>query len=113
MAKIQLAGYLCDRCEHTWVPREDTDYPKVCPKCKSPYWDTPRKDYATFRDTIAEILSASGEPMTWTQVRNEAKLPQKFPNNKWVHKMEQDIGLVREKLSNGTTLWKLDEEQRA
>lgn len=42
MANIKLEGYKCERCGHTWVPREK-DKPKVCPKCKSPYWDTPRK----------------------------------------------------------------------
>jgi DNA-directed RNA polymerase subunit RPC12/RpoP len=44
MAKITLQGYQCERCEHTWVPRQDSkEEPKVCPKCKSPYWNTPRQ----------------------------------------------------------------------
>jgi DNA-directed RNA polymerase subunit RPC12/RpoP len=44
MPTITLKGYLCERCGHKWVPKEDTrGKPKVCPKCKSPYWDTPRK----------------------------------------------------------------------
>ena len=44
MAKVKLTvmGYRCERCEHEWVPREDAP-PRVCPKCKSPYWDRPRK----------------------------------------------------------------------
>lgn len=35
----------CLRCGHKWTPRTDKP-PKVCPnpKCKSPYWDKPRKD---------------------------------------------------------------------
>jgi NADH pyrophosphatase NudC (nudix superfamily) len=37
-----LKGWECERCGHTWVPR-DEDQPRVCPKCKSPYWDKPRK----------------------------------------------------------------------
>jgi predicted Zn-ribbon and HTH transcriptional regulator len=41
MGEITLKGYVCERCEHTWVPRED-ERPRVCPKCKSPYWDVPR-----------------------------------------------------------------------
>lgn len=40
---ITLLGYRCERCAHAWVPRESTSSPKVCPKCKSPYWNTPRK----------------------------------------------------------------------
>jgi len=43
MPKVTLEGWKCFRCEHTWLPRED-EHPKVCPKCKSPYWDTPRRD---------------------------------------------------------------------
>jgi predicted Zn-ribbon and HTH transcriptional regulator len=42
LPEITLKGYLCERCGHTWVPKENIK-PKVCPKCKSPYWDTPRK----------------------------------------------------------------------
>ena len=43
MAKVQLLGYQCERCTHIWVPKSDVQ-PRVCPKCKSPYWDTPRKN---------------------------------------------------------------------
>jgi uncharacterized CHY-type Zn-finger protein len=42
MGEITLKGFVCERCNHKWVPRED-EMPKVCPKCKSPYWDKPRK----------------------------------------------------------------------
>jgi predicted Zn-ribbon and HTH transcriptional regulator len=45
MAKIQLTvwGYRCERCEHEWIPRDKDEEPRVCPKCKSPYWNKPRK----------------------------------------------------------------------
>lgn len=36
-------GYRCERCEHEWLPRDKDKEPRVCPKCKSPYWDTPRR----------------------------------------------------------------------
>jgi len=44
MAKVQLVvwGYRCERCGHEWVPRDKEQEPKVCPKCKSPYWNRPR-----------------------------------------------------------------------
>ena len=32
----------CTRCGHKWYPRTP-ERPRVCPKCKSPYWDKPRK----------------------------------------------------------------------
>ena len=44
MAKIMLEGYKCERCKHEWVPRNKEECPNVCPKCKSPYWDKPRKN---------------------------------------------------------------------
>ena len=43
MAEIMLKGFKCERCGHEWARRGDTA-PKVCPKCKSPYWNTPRKE---------------------------------------------------------------------
>lgn len=45
MAQILLPGYRCERCNHEWVARrqEEARVPRVCPKCKSPYWDQPRK----------------------------------------------------------------------
>jgi len=42
MGKIRLEGYICERCGHVWRARTEKD-PKVCPKCKSPYWNEPRK----------------------------------------------------------------------
>lgn len=43
MPKVQIWGYRCERCSHEWVPRDKASEPRVCPKCKSPYWNTPRK----------------------------------------------------------------------
>jgi predicted Zn-ribbon and HTH transcriptional regulator len=44
MARVMLAGFRCERCGHEWVPRDKSQEPRVCPKCKSPYWDRPRRD---------------------------------------------------------------------
>lgn len=43
MAKIQMDGYRCERCMHEWAPRNTTDIPRVCPSCKSAYWNRPKK----------------------------------------------------------------------
>jgi hypothetical protein len=56
MEKIEVWGYRCKRCGHVWLPRgqhrgqykEDAtegepELPRVCPKCKSPYWNVPRR----------------------------------------------------------------------
>ena len=44
MAKIEvkLPGYRCERCGHEWITRGKSE-PLVCPKCKSAYWNIPRK----------------------------------------------------------------------
>jgi hypothetical protein len=60
--------------------------------------------YEDFRDKIQETLRKSG-PITWTEIRTEAKLPQAFPNNKWVHRLEKDIKLKRNKDSHGIIKW--------
>ena len=44
MAEIMLRGYKCERCTHQWYPRNKSN-PKVCPKCKSPYWDRPKQKH--------------------------------------------------------------------
>jgi len=36
-----IQTYKCLRCGHVWVPRKK-EKPRVCPKCKSPYWDKPK-----------------------------------------------------------------------
>ena len=43
MGEVTLKGYICERCKHKWVPREEKNKPLVCPKCKSPYWDRKKR----------------------------------------------------------------------
>ena len=43
MARVTLEGFRCERCHHEWVPRSKEEEPRVCPKCKSPYWNMPRQ----------------------------------------------------------------------
>lgn len=56
LVKLVMWGYRCLRCRHEWVPRgveppkeegkkppDPEEEPRVCPKCKSPYWNRPRK----------------------------------------------------------------------
>ena len=46
LKQITVWGYVCERCEHEWIPKNKDDKPRVCPKCKSPYWDKPRRNKA-------------------------------------------------------------------
>ncbi len=112
---ITVMGYRCERCSHEWIPRggeRGERGPAVCPDCKSAYWDRPRKKpaammtYEDFRDTIKRTLTASGA-LTWTEIRTIAKLPEKFPNNKWVRRMEGDITLKRNRDVHGIIKWSL------
>ena len=109
---ITVMGFRCERCGHEWIPRgsADDDEPKVCPSCKSPYWSRPRKSatsYEAFSKAIADTLEKAEKPLTWTEVRTLARLPQAFPNNKWVRNMEIDIGLKRERDAHGIIHWRL------
>lgn len=37
---IKVKHYVCNKCGHTWQPRPGaTDYPRMCPGCKSIKWD--------------------------------------------------------------------------
>jgi predicted Zn-ribbon and HTH transcriptional regulator len=42
MGDALLQGYRC-RCGHEWLPRTKGERPRVCPKCKSPNWDRPKR----------------------------------------------------------------------
>jgi hypothetical protein len=117
MARIPITvmGYRCERCEYEWIPRGETDTePKVCARCKSPYWNRARKSapattYEHFRARVRKALEQAGRPLTWTEVRTAARLPQALPNNKWVRTMETDIGLRREK-NKGVIHWSLTKD---
>lgn len=39
--KINIQELECKRCNHKWHPRQ-VDI-RICPKCKSPYWDREKK----------------------------------------------------------------------
>jgi hypothetical protein len=110
---ITVMGCRCDRCDFEWIPRILDEEPKFCPKCKSPYWNTPRKraapmlTYEEFRDRIRRALAGTENGLTWTEIRTTAKLPQAFPNNQWVRRLEADIGLRRPKDSHGIIRWQL------
>jgi hypothetical protein len=114
---ITVMGFRCDRCEHEWIPRETTGEPRVCPKCKSPYWNRPRKSpmltYEDFRSRIEETIRSGGGELTWTEIRTKAKLPQLFPNNQWVHRMEKDINLERKRDASGIIRWRLNSPRNA
>jgi len=63
--------------------------------------------YEIFKNKIRDTLRSSGEPLTWTEIRTLSQLPQAVPNNQWVRRMEEDIGLQRERDAHGIVHWSL------
>lgn len=109
---ITVMGFRCERCQHEWIPRGGAeDEPRVCPACHSPSWNQPEKkqrmSYNDFKSRISRVLRDAAKSMTWTEIRTIAALPQAFPNNQWVHRMEGDIGLLRMRESDGVIYWSL------
>ncbi len=43
---------ICLRCSHRWISRKQNSEPRVCAKCRSPYWNTPRQ-----RERLANVTS--------------------------------------------------------
>jgi hypothetical protein len=112
---ITIMGFRCERCHHEWIPRGGVEEePRVCPACDSQLWNEPEKkarmSYDDFKSKIASTLQQAPGPLTWTEIRTKASLPQLFPNNQWVHRMEKDIGLIRKRESDGTIHWQLSGE---
>jgi hypothetical protein len=110
---ITVMGFRCERCGYEWVPRDIEQEPKNCPRCKSPYWNRPRKNasptgYPAFCNAVRTALEKAGRPLTWTEIRTASRLPQKLPNNQWVRRMESEIALRRERDKDGIIRWKLD-----
>lgn len=64
MAKVTLTveGYRCERCAHEWIPRDKGQEPVICPKCKSPYWNKPRKNAEAGSSKPQRSTKGKGEP---------------------------------------------------
>jgi hypothetical protein len=56
MNNLKITYLFCKRCFHKWIPRTNK-YPKVCPKCNSPYWN---KEYSR-SDKIKEVKKLKKE----------------------------------------------------
>jgi len=62
--EIKLEKRICTRCEHEWILRKP-QRPKVCPRCKSAYWDVPKQTvYSTKEPGALAKISAIIEDLT-------------------------------------------------
>ncbi|MBS3108351.1 hypothetical protein J4409_00610 [Candidatus Woesearchaeota archaeon] len=43
LVEITRKGFKCERCGHEWIPNDIKTEPTVCPSCKSPYWNKPKR----------------------------------------------------------------------
>lgn len=43
MGKVQVEACKCNQCGYVWLPREGNPNPIACSKCKSPFWDRPKR----------------------------------------------------------------------
>jgi hypothetical protein len=111
---ITVMGYRCEKCSNEWIPLDPKAEPTFCPSCNCTSWDKSAGPMLTYEDFCKKITLTLKEraPLTWTEIRTKAGLPQKFPNNSWVHRMEQDIGLRRSKDSHGIINWQLEETEK-
>jgi len=57
MAIIKTDAFKCERCGHVWISEKYTpeNLPIACAKCKSPYWNRPRKSETRSRESGIEI----------------------------------------------------------
>ncbi|MCX6748972.1 MAG: DUF488 domain-containing protein [Candidatus Pacearchaeota archaeon] len=65
--------------------------------------------YEEFKNSIKNILERHPSGLTWSQIRDKLNLPQKYPNNLWVRKMEKEIGLARIKIGN-VSYWNFEND---
>jgi len=42
--KVTIEKMKCLRCGHTWINRKKEEEIRICPRCKSPYFDKEKKN---------------------------------------------------------------------
>ena len=40
---IEVKQNTCYRCNYSWIPRKEEEESITCPKCRSPYWNRPKR----------------------------------------------------------------------
>ena len=75
------------------------------PLPRSKHSKEPKMSYGEFRDKIKHVL-VYNDGMTWTEIRDKLGFEQVVPSNKWVSRLEKDIGLIRLKDKRGI-VWRL------
>jgi hypothetical protein len=62
---ITVMGFRCERCAHEWVTRRrEATQPRICPKCKSAYWDRLKVPRAGITQTAEAVPAQEISPRT-------------------------------------------------
>ena len=62
---ITVMGFRCERCAHEWVARRrEGKQPRICPKCKSAYWDRHKVPPAKVTKTAEAVPARELSPWT-------------------------------------------------
>lgn len=88
-----MVKYTCERCGFGWFPRRQTDMPLRCanPKCRTPYWNVPRKNGQTVANPAPKPVQSYTKPIhlpdgvtrgmpTKTKPRKIGKQPKSTPD---------------------------------
>lgn len=67
--KLKLFMLACKRCGYKWPPRVAA--PVVCPRCRSAYWDRPRRKQKTVK--TATVNPQSEKPVKITVETGKVK----------------------------------------
>jgi hypothetical protein len=79
----------------------------VQPKVK-----TNNHTYESFAEAVERVLTEVQGGLTWSKIREASGLPHKRPSALWVHRLENERGLEREKDTKSSQIvWRMPKKQ--
>jgi hypothetical protein len=63
--------------------------------------------YVEFRDAIAKELGRNRSGLTWGELKSRLDLPYRTPCQEWLKRMEDEVGLVRERGEGRAQVWRI------
>lgn len=89
--QFSMPKWRCLRCGNEWLPQKDGK-PQTCSKCRSPYWDRPRRVEI---EKKAQELEALIGPVKWSTALNPASTQVIFTSEKYGALIVWNIDLFR------------------
>ena len=73
-----------------------------------------RPTYESFAEAVERVLTEEQAGLTWSKIREASGLPHKRPSPLWVHRLENEHGLKRDKDSKSSQIiWKMPKKEPA